>query len=79
MTERTPGSPLPRNAQALIADIRATGAGTRLILDGDVAAGINAARQLPRKRNTTTMTSAKASNRVWTTFSRLAFTKSVVS
>jgi len=33
----------PRHEQ-LIADIRATGAGTRLILDGDVAAGINAAR-----------------------------------
>lgn len=33
----------PRHA-ALIEEIRATGAGTRLILDGDVAAGINAAR-----------------------------------
>lgn len=33
----------PRH-ERLIADIRATGAGTRLILDGDVAAGINAAR-----------------------------------
>ena len=33
----------PRHEQ-LIADIRATGAGTRLILDGDVASGINAAR-----------------------------------
>lgn len=33
----------PRHEQ-LIAEIRATGAGTRLILDGDVAAGINAAR-----------------------------------
>jgi fructose-1,6-bisphosphatase II len=33
----------PRHAQ-LIADIRATGAGTRLISDGDVAGGINAAR-----------------------------------
>jgi fructose-1,6-bisphosphatase II len=32
----------PRHAQ-LIADIRAAGAGTRLLLDGDVAAGINAA------------------------------------
>lgn len=33
----------PRHAQ-LIDDIRATGAGTRLMLDGDVAGGINAAR-----------------------------------
>lgn len=33
----------PRH-EGLIAEIRATGAGTRLILDGDVAAGINAAR-----------------------------------
>jgi fructose-1,6-bisphosphatase II len=33
----------PRHEQ-LIADIRAAGAGTRLILDGDVAGGINAAR-----------------------------------
>ncbi|MCS5734232.1 class II fructose-bisphosphatase [Herbiconiux daphne] len=33
----------PRHAQ-LIEDIRATGAGTRLLLDGDVAGGINAAR-----------------------------------
>ncbi len=33
----------PRHAQ-LIDDIRAAGAGTRLLLDGDVAAGINAAR-----------------------------------
>lgn len=33
----------PRH-EKLIAEIRATGAGTRLILDGDVAAGINAAR-----------------------------------
>jgi fructose-1,6-bisphosphatase II len=33
----------PRHEQ-LIADIRAVGAGTRLILDGDVAGGINAAR-----------------------------------
>ncbi|HEU5222226.1 MAG TPA: class II fructose-bisphosphatase [Candidatus Lumbricidophila sp.] len=33
----------PRHEQ-LIADIRAAGAGTRLFLDGDVAAGINAAR-----------------------------------
>ncbi len=33
----------PRHEQ-LIADIRAAGAGTRLILDGDVASGINAAR-----------------------------------
>ncbi|MBF4574021.1 class II fructose-bisphosphatase [Herbiconiux sp. VKM Ac-1786] len=33
----------PRHAQ-LIEDIRATGAGTRLMLDGDVAGGINAAR-----------------------------------
>ncbi|PDQ34887.1 MAG: fructose-bisphosphatase class II [Candidatus Lumbricidophila eiseniae] len=33
----------PRHEQ-LIADIRATGAGTRLISDGDVAGGINAAR-----------------------------------
>ncbi|MFC0682289.1 class II fructose-bisphosphatase [Lysobacter korlensis] len=33
----------PRHAQ-LIEDIRAAGAGTRLLLDGDVAAGINAAR-----------------------------------
>lgn len=33
----------PRHA-GLIEEIRATGAGTRLILDGDVAAGINAAR-----------------------------------
>jgi fructose-1,6-bisphosphatase II len=33
----------PRH-ERLIAEIRATGAGTRLILDGDVAAGINAAR-----------------------------------
>lgn len=33
----------PRHEQ-LIADIRAAGAGTRLIFDGDVAAGINAAR-----------------------------------
>ena len=32
----------PRHAQ-LIDDIRATGAGTRLMLDGDVAGGINAA------------------------------------
>ena len=32
----------PRHAQ-LIADIRETGAGTRLLLDGDVAGGINAA------------------------------------
>ncbi len=32
----------PRHAQ-LIADIRETGAGTRLMLDGDVAGGINAA------------------------------------
>ena len=32
----------PRHAQ-LIEDIRAAGAGTRLLLDGDVAAGINAA------------------------------------
>lgn len=32
----------PRHAQ-LIEDIRATGAGTRLMLDGDVAGGINAA------------------------------------
>ncbi|QTX04186.1 class II fructose-bisphosphatase [Agromyces archimandritae] len=34
----------PRHEQ-LIADIRAAGAGTRLILDGDVAGGINAARR----------------------------------
>ena len=33
----------PRHEQ-LIADIRAAGAGTRLISDGDVAGGINAAR-----------------------------------
>ncbi|MFC6354989.1 class II fructose-bisphosphatase [Luethyella okanaganae] len=33
----------PRHEQ-LIADIRAAGAGTRLMLDGDVAGGINAAR-----------------------------------
>ena len=33
----------PRHAQ-LIEEIRATGAGTRIILDGDVAGGINAAR-----------------------------------
>lgn len=33
----------PRHEQ-LIADIRAAGAGTRLVLDGDVAGGINAAR-----------------------------------
>ncbi|MDO9590729.1 MAG: fructose-bisphosphatase class II, partial [Microcella sp.] len=33
----------PRH-ERLIADIHAAGAGTRLILDGDVAAGINAAR-----------------------------------
>ena len=33
----------PRHTE-LIAEIRAAGAGTRLILDGDVAAGINAAR-----------------------------------
>ncbi|WP_174604576.1 class II fructose-bisphosphatase [Cnuibacter physcomitrellae] len=33
----------PRHAQ-LIDDIRAAGAGTRLLLDGDVAGGINAAR-----------------------------------
>jgi fructose-1,6-bisphosphatase II len=33
----------PRHAQ-LIADIREAGAGTRLLLDGDVAGGINAAR-----------------------------------
>ncbi len=33
----------PRHEQ-LIADIRAAGAGTRLLLDGDVAGGINAAR-----------------------------------
>jgi fructose-1,6-bisphosphatase II len=33
----------PRHAQ-LIDDIRAAGAGTRLMLDGDVAGGINAAR-----------------------------------
>ena len=33
----------PRHEQ-LIADIREAGAGTRLILDGDVAGGINAAR-----------------------------------
>jgi fructose-1,6-bisphosphatase II len=33
----------PRHEQ-LIADIRATGAGTRLLLDGDVAGGIHAAR-----------------------------------
>ncbi|MFB2581598.1 class II fructose-bisphosphatase [Herbiconiux sp. P15] len=33
----------PRHQQ-LIEDIRATGAGTRLMLDGDVAGGINAAR-----------------------------------
>ncbi|MFJ5694979.1 class II fructose-bisphosphatase [Arthrobacter sp. NPDC093125] len=33
----------PRHSQ-LIADIRATGASTRLLLDGDVAGGINAAR-----------------------------------
>jgi fructose-1,6-bisphosphatase II len=33
----------PRHAQ-LIDEIRAAGAGTRLLLDGDVAAGINAAR-----------------------------------
>jgi len=32
----------PRHAQ-LVADIRATGAGTRMLLDGDVAGGINAA------------------------------------
>jgi fructose-1,6-bisphosphatase II len=33
----------PRHVQ-LIADIRATGAGTRLLLDGDVAGGIHASR-----------------------------------
>jgi fructose-1,6-bisphosphatase II len=33
----------PRHMQ-LIADIRATGAGTRLLLDGDVAGGIHASR-----------------------------------
>ena len=33
----------PRHAQ-LIEDVRAAGAGTRLLLDGDVAGGINAAR-----------------------------------
>lgn len=33
----------PRHHQ-LIADIRAAGAGTQLIMDGDVAAGVNAAR-----------------------------------
>lgn len=33
----------PRHEQ-LIADIRAAGAGTQLIMDGDVAAGVNAAR-----------------------------------
>lgn len=37
----------PRHEQ-LIADVRAAGAGTRLILDGDVAGGINAARHATR-------------------------------
>src|SRR6187431_1091332 len=37
----------PRHAQ-LIADIRASGAGTRLMSDGDVAGGINAARHNAR-------------------------------
>ncbi len=37
----------PRHAQ-LIEDIRATGAGTRLMSDGDVAGGINAARHNAR-------------------------------
>jgi fructose-1,6-bisphosphatase II len=37
----------PRHAQ-LIEDIRAAGAGTRLMLDGDVAGGINAARHSTR-------------------------------
>jgi len=37
----------PRHAQ-LIEDIRAAGAGTRLLLDGDVAGGINAARDETR-------------------------------
>jgi fructose-1,6-bisphosphatase II len=37
----------PRHAQ-LIDDIRAAGAGTRLMLDGDVAGGINAARHSTR-------------------------------
>src|SRR5699024_8125418 len=37
----------PRHAQ-LIDDIRAAGAGTRLLLDGDVAGGINASRDESR-------------------------------
>ena len=37
----------PRHAQ-LIEDVRAAGAGTRLMLDGDVAAGINSAREETR-------------------------------
>ena len=46
---------------------------------GTAISGIRVARQLPRNRNTTRMTSTKASKSVWTTFSRLALTKSVVS
>ncbi len=46
---------------------------------GTAIKGIRVARQLPRKRKTTRITRTNASSRVWTTFSRLAFTKSVVS
>ena len=46
---------------------------------GTAIRGIRVARQLPRNRKTTRMTSTKASIRVWMTFSRLALTKSVVS
>ena len=46
---------------------------------GTAINGIRVARQLPRKMKTTRMTRAKASNRVWMTFSMLALTKSVVS
>ncbi len=46
---------------------------------GTAIKGISVARQLPRNRNTTRMTRAKASNSVCMTFSILALTKSVVS
>ena len=60
----------PRASRKAKVPMRATGTATR---------GMRVARQLPRKTKTTRMTRAKASNRVWITFSRLALTNSMVS
>ena len=50
-----------------------------MMLTGTASTGISVARQLWRKRNTTSVTSAIASSRVLVTSSMLAVTNGVVS